>query len=158
MSELRDYSIRDVEAIDDERYEKEKAPGKWVTESRVYLKSEADKYIEGLEETHKKEVVELKDSIVKLLRCKTEQVIDEVTKKCLIYGAGFVPVEHAMRLVSELRHHKYKRCLAMAAFWETRSALLMVVRIGTNVEWYRFKYERRAEKWLELAEKFKEAK
>ena len=45
MSELKDYSILDIESIDDERFKKEKAPGKWVPESRVYLKSEADKVI-----------------------------------------------------------------------------------------------------------------
>lgn len=45
MSELKDYSILDIEAIDDERFKKEKAPGKWVTESRVYLKSDVDAVI-----------------------------------------------------------------------------------------------------------------
>lgn len=45
MSELKDYSILDIEAIDDERFITESASGKWVPESRVYLKSEADKVI-----------------------------------------------------------------------------------------------------------------
>lgn len=45
MSELKDYSILDIEAIDDERRKIEATPGKWVPESRVYLKSEADKVI-----------------------------------------------------------------------------------------------------------------
>ena len=42
MSELKDYSILDIEAIDDERYKKESAPGKWVSESRVYMKEDVD--------------------------------------------------------------------------------------------------------------------
>lgn len=48
MSELKDYSILDIEAIDDERYKTESAPGKWVLESRVYFKSEADALIEKI--------------------------------------------------------------------------------------------------------------
>ena len=58
--------------------------------------------------------------------------------------------------LAETRHQKYKRCLAWAAFWEMKSAMLMVVRIGSNAEWYRAKYENRATKWLKLAEQFKE--
>lgn len=46
MSELKDYSILDIEAIDDERLEKCKS-GK-IQETRVYIKSEADKVIAGL--------------------------------------------------------------------------------------------------------------
>lgn len=48
MNELKDYSILDIEAIDDERFKKEKAPGKWVQESRVYLKEDVDTVIMGL--------------------------------------------------------------------------------------------------------------
>ena len=48
MKELKDYSILDIEAIDDERFKKEKAPGKWVQESRVYLKEDVDAAIAEL--------------------------------------------------------------------------------------------------------------
>ena len=48
--ELKDYSILDIESIDDDRFEKEKAPGKWVPESRVYLKEDADTVIAELKQ------------------------------------------------------------------------------------------------------------
>jgi len=138
--------------------------------AQIYLKSEADKVIAELEESHKEEVeqllmeiVGLKDSIGKLLKAKTEQVMDEVFQKSLIYGEGFVPVEHAMRLVAELRHNKQKRCLAMAQECEeayNRECGLNPEEM-TNKEFYRQQIEfwpRWSSKWLELADKFKEAK
>ena len=83
----------------------------WVP---CYLKSEADKVIAEKD----KEIEKLKESIGKLLKSKTEQIMDEVFEKVLIYGEGFVPVEYAMKLVAEIRHQKYKRCLAMARWCE----------------------------------------
>ena len=59
MSELKDYSVLDIEAIDDERYEKEKAPGKWVTESRVYLKKDVDAALAAKDQ----EIAELKAAL-----------------------------------------------------------------------------------------------
>ena len=122
----------------------------WVP---CYRKSEADKVIAEKD----KEIVELKKSIEKLLKSKTEQVIDEVIKKCLIYGEGFIPVEHAMRLVSELRHTNYNRCLAMARwcesemnYWYDSTKLEQRPRFKFYEKWYK--------RWQELAEKFKEAK
>lgn len=43
MSELKDYNIMDIEAMDDERLEKSESGKIQVT--RVYIKSEADKVI-----------------------------------------------------------------------------------------------------------------
>lgn len=43
MSELKDYDIMDIEAMDDERLEKSESGKIQVT--RVYIKSEADKVI-----------------------------------------------------------------------------------------------------------------
>ena len=43
MSELKDYDIMDIEAMDDERLEKSES-GK-IQATRVYIKSEADKVI-----------------------------------------------------------------------------------------------------------------
>ena len=57
MSELKDYDIMDIEAMDDERLEKSES-GK-IQATRVYIKSEADKVIADLEESHKKEVEQL---------------------------------------------------------------------------------------------------
>ena len=118
--------------------------GKFI---RAYNKSEADKVIAEKD----KEIARLKDSIGKLLKAKTEQVMDEVFQRCIIYGDGFVPVEHAMRLVAELRHQKYKRCLAMAEKCEAWIRLDVSPRHTHRfIRWYKI--------WLKLAEKFKEAK
>ena len=46
MSELKDYDIMDIEAMDDERLEKSQSGRIQVT--RVYIKSEADKLIAEL--------------------------------------------------------------------------------------------------------------
>ena len=64
MSELKDYDIMDIEAMDDERLEKSES-GK-IQATRVYIKSEADKVIAELEESHKKEVEQLLMEIVGL--------------------------------------------------------------------------------------------
>ena len=54
MSELKDYDIMDIEAMDDERLEKSESGKIQVT--RVYIKSEADKVIADKD----KEIAELK--------------------------------------------------------------------------------------------------
>lgn len=54
MSELKDYDIMDIEAMDDERLEKSESGKIQVT--RVYIKSEADKVIAGKD----KEIAKLK--------------------------------------------------------------------------------------------------
>ncbi len=128
--------------------------------------------IAELEESHKKEIgqllieiVKLKDSIGKLLKAKTEQVMDEVLQKSLVYGEGFVPVEHAMRLVAELRRNKYKRCLAMAQEWCNYAAFCGMQSschnhrgFGKTAERYTWKEchaWKCVKRWLAIAEKFK---
>lgn len=71
--------------------------------SQVYLKSEADKFIEDLEESHKKEVEQLLMEIVEL---KEKLKINRDARK---YWRKEYSIEH-----EEARHNKYKRCLAMA--------------------------------------------
>jgi hypothetical protein len=104
-----------------------------------YLKSEADKVIAELEESHKKEVKELlilnreQSNAANRLRDSMEQVI---------------------------RHQKFKRCLAMARWCEERCARYDVLQERTGFSWRReidF-YFRWSQRWLELAEKFKEVK
>ena len=50
-----------------------------------------------------------------------------------------------------IAHHKYKRCLAMAQYW---------IAVGYHCvdDRHKQRAEKRHYKWLELAEKFKEAK
>lgn len=124
-----------------------------------YDKSEADNVIANKDY----EIKELKKSIGKLLKMDIEQVMNEVIQNTLIYGDSFVPVEHAMRLVAELRHNKYKRCLAMAKWcynqreiyerdsynWELEYDAKDALRNKANImrKWRK--------RWLEIAEKFK---
>ena len=54
------------------------------------------------------------------------------------------------RLLKIVRHHKYKRCLAMAKICECRTAYTCGRRLRHNLIW--------CDRWLELAKQFKEAK
>ena len=104
-----------------------------------YEKSEADKVLVDLEESHKKEVEQLlilnseQANAANRLRDSMEQVI---------------------------LHHKYKRCLAMAK-WCDEVMLscelrgYAVHRIWANKHQLAMRWKYR---WLALAEKFKEAK
>ena len=96
-----------------------------------YLKSEADKVIADLEESHKKEVEQLLMEIVKLNESAQNLILDNYLKD------------------KKLRHSNYKRCLAMAKLCGLMSAF-------HNGEWYTRWINRWYNRWLELAEKFKE--
>ena len=74
------------------------------------------------------------------------------------------------RLIKIVRHHKYKRCLAMAERCKYRMYYLAavveqeaskIIPLKAQIQWYE-KRERRMDywknRWLKLAEKFKEAK
>ena len=118
----------------------------WVP---CYLKSEADKVIADLEESHKKEVEQLLMEIVELKK----QVHDYALNTYVMQS----------RAEKEARHDKYKRCSAMAdkcqeaiCYWD-------------NVKYTYFKgkaycfrklkhYGRWGQIWLAITEKFKEAK
>lgn len=102
----------------------------------VYDKSEADKVIADLEESHKMEVEQLLMEIV------------ELKKKLDIYKGGFKEVDKIIAdLYAKLRHANYKRCLDKAEMCENK--LGTVVKPGWWDKWRR--------RWLELAEKFREA-
>ena len=123
-----------------------KAYNRWIDEemptpnddlicNEVYLKSEADKYINLL-----KDKANYNEFAYKL---KSEELADT----CRFYE-------------DELRHQKHRRCLAMAKMCDEvmMSCELRgytVLRIWANKhEWaMRWKY-----RWLELSEKFKEVK
>jgi hypothetical protein len=100
--------------------------------AQVYLKSEADKVIAELIEKNKR--LANKDMIM----------------------AG----ETIKGVFDVLQHHKYKRCLNKAEWCEERCARYDVLQERTGFSWRReidF-YFRWSQRWLELAEKFKEAK
>ncbi len=79
-------------------------PGIGTIESAdLYLKSEVDKFIADLKESHKMEVEQLLMEIVEL---KEKLKINRDARK---YWRKEYSIEH-----EEARHNKYKRCLAMA--------------------------------------------
>jgi hypothetical protein len=127
------------------------------TMHEVYLKSEADK-------------------VIAELKAQKAQAEDDCAYWKMSEGnavnATHETEEYAMQLYKELRHQKFKRCLAMAKWCEDKIDTIkngyMVSSINTqhgvmttcppecnpkfsfNSRWH--------ERWLELAEKFKEAK
>ena len=109
-----------------------------IADAQVYLKSEADKVIEELRNE------------ADVYKAKYEQEYD-----IAVHNEKQLSV---MRI--ELRHHKYKRCLAMAKWCSER-----IARIEKDYAFWRHGkdyasnfYKRWRKRWLELAEKFKEAK
>ena len=100
-----------------------------------YLKSEADKVI-----------AELKDKLQNVSELLTE------TREWLIESQK-MHKRCADNAIKQLRHHKYKRCLAMA--WWCSAELGMLVSTWESKIKY---YKRWQKRWLELADKFKEAK
>lgn len=105
-----------------------------------YLKYEADKVIADLEESHKMEVEQLLMEIVGLKA--------DYKEACgRLQTANLIKDEQ----LAAARHHKYKRCLAMASYW-------VAVSYQCVDDKHRQSAERHHRKWLELANKFKEAK
>lgn len=100
--------------------------------AQVYLKTEADK------------VVAEKDEKIDEL----EERIDELQKAT---DSAWSKVN---AMYDELRHNKYKRCLVMAKLCNEKWLVHNFAEIPTKLGFYD-KWEKR---WLELAEKFKEAK
>lgn len=89
---------------------------------QFYRKSEADKYINLL-----KDKANYNEFAYKL---KSEELADT----CRFYE-------------DELRHQKYKRCLAMASYW-------LAVSYHCVDDKHRQSAEKHHHKWLEIAEKF----
>jgi hypothetical protein len=78
MSELKDYDIMDIEAMDDERLEKSESGIIQVT--RVYIKSEADEAFAELEEQRR-------------WRSVSEELPSHDTW-CIVYHEGEIDVDH----------------------------------------------------------------
>jgi chromosome condensin MukBEF ATPase and DNA-binding subunit MukB len=121
------------------------------TNIEYYPKSEVDKVIADLEESHKMEVEQLLMEIVELKK----QVHD--------YAQGLYVIQ--ARAEKEASHHKYRHCLDMAykcVVLCQKSKDLYRWAEDENLEhYYNHKIEffaRWHKRWLKLAEKFKEAK
>ena len=92
---------------------------------------------------------------------KVDKALAEKDKVINLYKRGWEESDRInAHLYAELRHHKYKRCLAMARWCEERCARYDVLQERTGFSWRReidF-YFRWYQRWLELAVKFKEVK
>ena len=121
MSELKATTVYDA-------YWKANSVGEG-TGTHVYLKSEADK------------VIAEKDSEIARLNAIRKVHVEAIESM----GAGLLQDD------KEIRHQKYKRCLAMALLWLERA------ENSTDLE-NELVSRRRCSKWMEIAEKFKEAK
>ena len=106
------------------------------TLTEFYLKSEADKVIAELEDKLKNVSVILKETREWLMESQ------KLHKRC------------ADNAVKEIHYQKYKRCLAMARWCRTSARC----DEGLGAFKYRDWYWKWLKRWLELAEKFKEAK
>lgn len=128
MTELKAYwhldGVYDTELKKD-CVEAESLDGEYFVfdyEDEVYLKSEADKYIAELEESR----------MMWVNRCGVAE-------------------ESEAKLAKQLRHAKYKRCLAMARWCFERAQRMIDLYRGVNSRknlWIRWNC-----RWLELAEK-----
>lgn len=140
-----DYNTRGVDPEDKEW----RNYGKELCDTQYYLKSEADAVIAELEEK---------------LKVQTS-IAEEGWKESGTYHTSYAEaVKELYEKNKELRRHKYKRCLAMARYYENevRDSKNYMSRCqgGYNsyVNAHIDKMTKRMKKWLELAEKFKEAK
>jgi hypothetical protein len=112
----------------------------------VYLKSEADKVIaekdkeiaelKGDNERLRGESCKLTDGCLRLKQCRKEKA----------------------NIADELRHQKRERCLAMAMWCFEKSYSTTLVKYDEKSGLLRNFYDWWGKRWLELAEKFKEAK
>jgi len=109
-----------------------------VIPSEVYLKSEADK------------VIAEKDKEIQRLENLCESYRIDCDNIAIRESNAYKEIERSDK---KLRHHKYKRCLAMA--WWCSAELGMLVSTWESKIKY---YKRWQKRWLELAEQFKEWK
>lgn len=118
--------------------------------AQVYIKSEADKVIAELEESHKMEVGQLLMEIVELKKNRdTAEKLLNKALDCVSNGKN-----HMMSLARKKNHADYKRCLAMAKWCRTSARCDEGLGAFKYRDWY-WKWFKR---WLAIADKFKEAK
>lgn len=121
--------------------------------AQVYIKSEADKVIAELEESHKMEVGQLLMEIVELKKNRdTAEKLLNKALDCVSNGKN-----HMMSLARKKNHADYKRCMAMAKWCMARYNEWVAYYPTTTTRKMKF-LDRWEKRWLALAEKFKEAK
>lgn len=101
-----------------------------------------------------------KDKVIAELKAQKSQAEDDCAYWKMSEGNAATAMheteEYSMQLYNELRHQKFKRCLAMARCCYNES--LWWYSKGYGFEKYDKFWEKWEKRWLELAEKFKEAK
>lgn len=121
-------------------------PGIGTIESAdLYLKSEVDKVIADLKESHKKEVEQLLIEIVKLKEGAKNLILDNYLKD------------------KQLSHYKYKRCLDKAERCRLEQERIELIECQdiTDDDFNKLAkgfYNKWRDRWLKIAEQFKEAK
>ena len=115
-------------------------------ECEAYKKSEADKVIAELEESHKKEVEQLLIETKRL-----ENLCASYRHDCDNFA---IREANALKEIGRdnrvIRHQQYKRCLAMANYWLAASYHCVDDKHRQSAEKHHYK-------WLKLSETFKEA-
>ena len=115
-----------------------------ATMAQVYLKSEADKVIADLEESHKMEVGQL---LIEIAELKEELKNSRNARK---YWRKEYLIEY-----KECCSQKFKRCLAMAAMCAKEVEYLEGLVYGVEGAFEKYTlYKKWHQRWLELAEKF----
>ena len=114
------------------------------TDDLYYPKSEADKVIADLEESHKMEVGQLLIEIAEL-----KNKINEAQTELELWRDGSIISEAHQKELDGKQHSDYKRCVAMAE-------ACMHKRWRTDEGFDYARSTRHMKKWLELAEKFKD--
>ena len=79
-------------------------------------------------------------------------VIAELKNQIHEYAQGLYEIQS--RAENEIRHGKYKRCLAMSEWCNSEIGIADTDGDYKAMQWYQKWYER----WLKIAEQFKEAK
>lgn len=102
----------------------------------VYKSKDVDAYLDRLDKF-----------VEDLMHTKTEDVLKLVTEKMLVYGDGFVPVEHALIMMREMKRQKVARCEANARWCQAESN-------DRCLEERRF-YKRWAKRWKGYADKLR---
>lgn len=93
------------------------------------------------------------------LKSEADKIISELKDKARHYPMMVLIIEEAkrdlLRQAKEIRHHKYKRCLAMSE--RCKDKIENAVQYNEHDDWLIINeyWERWHKRWQELAEKFK---
>lgn len=127
-----------------------------MSELKSFIVRYNGKFIRAYEKTEADKVITEKDKEIQRLENLCESYRIDCDNIAIRESNAYKEIERADK---KLRHQKYKRCLAMARWCETKFAYYLAScdRYDNKYvnkkagHFYKWKY-----KWLELAERFKE--